>query len=173
MAPIWFVEISKLPRSWRRATNWKNRWALRDREMRVADAGRAEDQDVFRLREKSAGRQLADQALTSSCLSLEPPVAPSRQMRAAIDRGYERASLDRNPEFVVVRAGDVGGWPPRIRLARRHRVTTRPIPIDSSISTKPVIFRSNTLPTEEPAPTDHDGRLYDASAWPVSAVSSI
>jgi hypothetical protein len=34
-----------------------------DRQMRLADAGWAEDQDVFRLRKKSTGGQLADEAL--------------------------------------------------------------------------------------------------------------
>jgi hypothetical protein len=104
--------------------------------MRVADAGRAEDQDVVRLREESARSPArgprADELVR--VLGTTSGVAPDA---AAIDRGYERASLDRNPESFWFERVTWADWPPRIRLARRHRVTTRPIPIDSSISTKP------------------------------------
>src|SRR3954470_23266673 len=54
-----------------RMTGFDDGATERDREMRFADAGRAEDQDVFRLREESAGRELADQALIHRRLECE------------------------------------------------------------------------------------------------------
>ena len=45
--------------------------AERDGQMRLADARRTEDQHVFRLREKSAGRELAHQPLIDGRLEFE------------------------------------------------------------------------------------------------------
>src|SRR4051812_28423736 len=98
MAPIWLVEISKLPALVAACDQLENRWALRDREMRVADAGRAADQDVSACARNRPGRHTRGprgDELVCVLRTTSGAVAPDA---AAIDRGYERASLDRNPE---------------------------------------------------------------------------
>jgi hypothetical protein len=48
--------------------------AERNREVCLADAGRAQDQDIFRLGEKAAGGELADQPLIDRGLEFETEI---------------------------------------------------------------------------------------------------
>ena len=56
-----------------------------DGEVRFADAGRAEDQDVLRLGEKAAGREFADEALIDRRLEFELEVVEGLHGREVRD----------------------------------------------------------------------------------------
>src|SRR4029453_12840022 len=59
--------------------------AERNRQVRLAHAGRPEDQDILRLRQKAAGPQLANQALVDRRLKLEIEVVEGLDRREVRD----------------------------------------------------------------------------------------
>jgi hypothetical protein len=60
--------------------------------MRFADPGRAEDQDVFRLRQKAAGRQLAHEPLIDGRLEFEIEVVERLHGREVRDLQAHRGA---------------------------------------------------------------------------------